>query len=113
MSGVWWKTSNPVPFRFKSLAGIQKGMGEENHNEGILMHVYMRGALLPGDPTNTLVSKLLCADSLVFLSTKASPLKRCEEMSTQGGLFLNNNSFSAGINCDLQLGKILPASLCA
>ena len=73
MSGVWWKTSNPVPFRFKSLADIQKGMGEENHNEGILMHVYMRGALLPGDPTNTLVSKLLCADSLVFLSTKASP----------------------------------------
>ena len=60
------------PFRFESLPGIQKGMGE-NHNEGILMHVYMRGALLPGDQTNTLVSKLLCADSLVFLSTKASP----------------------------------------
>ena len=84
-------------FRFKSLAGIQKGMGEANHNEGILMHVYMKGALYPGDPTSTLVSKLLCADSLSFLSTKASPLKRCEEMSTQGGLILNNNSFSAGI----------------
>ena len=39
----------------------------------------------------------------LVLSSKASPLKRCEEMATQGGLFLNNNSFSAGINCDLQI----------
>ena len=59
------------PFRFKSLAGIQKGIGEGNHNEGILMHVYMKGVLFPGDPASTLVSKLLCACSLAFLSTKA------------------------------------------
>ena len=36
-------------FRFKSPVDIQKGMGEENHNEGILVHVYMRGALFPGE----------------------------------------------------------------
>ena len=58
------------PFRFKSLAGIQKGIGEGNH-EGILMHVYMKGVLFPGDPASTLVSKLLCDCSLAFLSTKA------------------------------------------
>ena len=64
------------PFRFKSLAGIQKGIGEGNPNEGILMHVYMKGVLFPGDPASTLVSKLLCACSLALLSTKA--VKRCQ-----------------------------------
>ena len=56
------------PFSFKFLAGIQKGMGEENYNEGIWMHVYMKDALYPDDPTSTLMSKLLCASSLAFLS---------------------------------------------
>ena len=50
------------------MAGIQKGMGEDNHDEGILMHVCMKGALFSGDPTSTLVSKLLCAGSLAFFA---------------------------------------------
>ena len=50
------------------MAGIQKGMGEDNHNEGVLMYVCMKGALFLGDPTSTVMSKLLCADSLAFLA---------------------------------------------
>lgn len=79
LSSKWMEDlKSSDPFRFKSLAGIhdQKGIGEGNHNEGILMHVYMKGVLFPGDPTSTLVSKLLCACSLAFLSTKA--VKRCQ-----------------------------------